>query len=213
MKSQILIIFSIFILSAIVISQNLTRDFVELYLDKNTYVSGENLNFYGKVVRNFFPVKNKPLGIEVISNKGVYYVDQIITDKNGEFNGSIKLNLPEGNYTFYASIEGSSSRRNFTIVRNPFKIEVNLNKMNFSKGGVVEVNGRILNNSNGVNGEIIAIQVTNPMNGLIYIDQSNSDENGYFNFTFKLPENAVKGRYLLFLSTERIARMTWFYVE
>ncbi|MEM2122990.1 MAG: MG2 domain-containing protein [Candidatus Bathyarchaeia archaeon] len=81
------------------------------------------------------------------------------------------------------------------------EIDFSTDKLSYNLGEQVVIEGMITDKSgNSIEGASVSIQVDNPLGSAIHVYQTATDEQGFFNDTFTLPDDAPNGVYTVFIS-------------
>ncbi|MBS7644484.1 hypothetical protein KEJ44_00360 [Candidatus Bathyarchaeota archaeon] len=81
------------------------------------------------------------------------------------------------------------------------EIDFSTDKLSYNLGEQVIIEGVITDKSgNSIEGASVSIQVDNPLGSAIHVYQIATDEQGFFNDTFTLPDDALNGVYTVFVS-------------
>ena len=85
------------------------------------------------------------------------------------------------------------------------EIAFSTDKLSYNPGEQVAVEGIVTDRSgNSIEGASISIQVDNPSGSIVHVYQTATDEQGSFNDTFTLPDDAPNGVYTIFVSATHL---------
>ena len=187
----LLLITTIFLLPSIILAIKPYDYSIEVNTDSSTYSLGDSVKIFGTLTSYGNPVPNHVIAIQINTPVGIFYVNQVKTDSNGYFEDifSLKSNSLQGFYTVYVTSGNIISERTFQVIQNSKTLTINLNKNSYHGGELVAVAG-ILYNSEPLKNEPIAIQVVNPNQAPVFLDQTETDQNGNYHANFILPENS-----------------------
>ncbi len=190
------------------LSQTFSPGYVELYMNSTVVGQGESLSYSGRVVHQLLPQADRLVGLQVQSQGSVIQVDQVRTDKHGRFSGAIGTEgLVAGNYTVSASIAGGDQHtQHFRIIQSPIDLSFTVDKEQYAPNATVTVNGSVTRGNQAVDTQV-AVQVNDPQQALVFIDQIVTDAQGRFTTAFSLPADAPAGHYRVFVSAEGISQL------
>ncbi|WP_313345090.1 S-layer homology domain-containing protein [Sedimentibacter sp.] len=154
----------------------------------NVDVSEDNVNITGQINE-----KNKDVSLMVyrVSDNTRFYIDQGLTDANGDFDFS--FTLPNG--TYIAVI--STDKKQYTTEKIVVYKEPDNEEPEDINAVVNENNVRITGKINKTNEDISLIVYKDSDNTRVFLDQGMTDGNGNLSFAFTLPN----GTYFAVIST------------
>ena len=205
---------AIFLLPSIILAIKPYDYFIEVNTDTSVYSLGHSVKIVGILTNHRDPVPNHIIGVQINTPVGIFYVNQVKTDSNGYFEDTFKLkaNSLPGFYTVYVTSGNIIAEKTFQVVPNSKKLTIDLNKEKYSQGDPVAIAGTLYKQE-PLQNKPIAVQVINPNYGPVFIDQTETDQNGNYHSGFILPQNCPTGIYKIFVASGGIYSTEYFMIE
>ncbi|MEM7821810.1 MAG: NosD domain-containing protein [Candidatus Aenigmatarchaeota archaeon] len=179
MKIKLFLIILILLLFLVKFGGSESESFsIQIFLDKNSYFSGEDVNVLVSFKLNSSPVQNASLNLTLSSEK---FKDKAFghTNEVGEFNYTFK-NLDEGKYEIYVNI--FFDELNFTNSTNFFVERKKYLELKIGESYYLNETVAIL--LNGDKKTDFLLEIFSPQNLTIYSLLSSTDEEGIFTSEF-----------------------------
>jgi len=176
---------------------------VTVHTDKTSYDVKEDINVYGDVKVEGTPVFNVTVALEVRDpTASPLIVRTLNTDALGEY--SITFKLPHdaltGTYTVNASCnygaERAANTTSFNLVEaSTLVVTVTVGRSTYAPGETIEIYGEATQADVPVAGALVAVEVQDPKKTPLVIRVLETDADGLYSLSFRLPTGSPVGTY------------------
>lgn len=176
---------------------------ITLYTDKTSYDIEEDISVYGDVKVEGAPVENATVALEVRDpTTSPVIVRTLNTDASGGYALSFRLPYEAltGTYTVNASCNYGAERAINTTSFNLEKasilvVTVTLGRSTYAPGETIEIYGDTTQADIPVVGALVAVEVQDPKNTPLVMRVLETDTDGMYRLTFRLPADSPLGTY------------------
>jgi len=176
---------------------------VTVYTDKTSYDVKEDINVYGVVKVEGTPVFNVTVALEVRDpTASPLIVRTVNTDALGEYSITFKLphNALTGAYTVNASCNYGAERAvnttSFNLVEaSTLVVTVTVGRSTYAPGETIEIYGEATQADVPVAGALVAVEVQDPKKTPLVIRVLETDADGLYSLSFRLPTGSPVGTY------------------
>lgn len=173
---------------------------------KPSYYIGESVNVHGNLTVDGSPVQNELVAVAVHDPDNSPVVTRTLqTNTSGVYYLTFELSVDAllGAYTVYVSSShgGENATDNTTFGLNKFFLTVKTDKGSYRIDETVNVNGDLTLDDVPVQNGLIALEVKDPDGSSVVIRTSQTDANGTYELSFKLPTESKLGNYTVYVSS------------
>lgn len=171
--------------------------------DKASYDIGEDISVHGDVKVEGAPVENATVALEVRDpTASPVIVRTLNTDASGKYDLSFKLSHEAltGSYTVNASCsygaERAANTTSFSLEKaSVLVVTVTVGRFTYTPGETIEIYGDTTQANVPVVGALVAVEVQDPKNTPLVIRVLETDTDGIYRLTFRLPAGSPTGTY------------------
>jgi len=176
---------------------------ITVYTDKTSYDIEEDISVFGDVKVDGAPVENATVALEVRDpTASPVIVRTLNTDASGKYDLSFKLPYEAltGTYTVNASCNYDAERAvnttSFSLEKaSVLVVTVTVGRFTYAPGETIEVYGDTTQANVPVVGALVAVEVQDPKNTPLVIRVLETDADGMYRLTFRLPAGSPTGTY------------------
>lgn len=173
---------------------------------KPSYYIEESIEVHGNLTFDGSPVQNELVALTVHDpNNSPVVTRTLQTDTSGVYNLTFELSIDAllGTYTVYVSSshDGENAMNNTTFGLNKFSLTVGTDGKSYRIGETVNVYGDLAFNDMPVQNGLIALEVKDPDGNPVVVRTSQTDTNGTYGLSFKLPTESKLGNYTVYVSS------------
>lgn len=176
---------------------------ITVYTDKASYDIEEDISVLGDVKIEGAPVENASVALEVRDpTTSPVIVRTLHTDASGKYSLSFRLSTEAltGTYTVNASCNYDAERAANTTSFNLEKasvlvLTVTVGRSTYVPGETIEIYGDTTQASVPVVGALVAVEVQDPKNTPLVMRVLETDTDGLYRLTFRLPTGSPAGTY------------------
>jgi len=181
---------------------------LSMQTDRASYQADEIIIVYGRLTVNETAIPSKLVSAEVHDPTGNSIIARTVeTATSGyfSFNFSLSTQSLSGIYTVYAlcSYEGSpvSNTTAFQLESpSALVVTVSVNGTSFTVGANIGIEGSVTLNGVAAKQAYAAVEIRNPENSSISVRVAQTDLNGNYRVSLKMPEDAEMGDYTVYVS-------------
>jgi len=208
LKSVIPIVF-IMVLACVSHGRSLVDLEIAVYTDKPLYDIEDDIEIYGSLTADGFPVENETVALEVRDpTNSPVIVRTLQTNSSGDYNTIFKLSLESqlGTYTIHANSnhEGvtATDTTSFEVGgESVLSLTVETSRQSYDFEETIEVNGLITLDSQPIQGVLVAVEVQDPLNTSVIVRVLETKVDGSFLLTFQMSTDAANGTYTVHASS------------
>lgn len=172
---------------------------------KLSYYIGESIDVFGNLTLDGFPAQNELVALTVHDpNNSPVVTRTPSTDVFGIYDVTFELSVeaPLGTYMIYVSSshDGENATNNTTFQLMEFTIIVKTGKQFYRIGETVDVYGNLTLNRIPVQNGLVALEVQDPEGVPKVTRTAQTDTNGTYKVSFKLPTGSQLGNYTVYAS-------------
>ncbi|MDI6869647.1 MAG: hypothetical protein QMD88_08770, partial [Coprothermobacterota bacterium] len=173
--------------------------------DKQTYNPGEMIYISGSLSDDYGPLPQQIIGIQVDSPNGPFYVNQVLTDDNGNYADSFRLpsTVIYGIYTVYAAYSlGATATCTFEVAPAvPYTLTLNTERNKYGPHNPfnqVVLSGFLTQGGNPVPGVYVGYEVHNPNDSIYTAGQALTLNDGSYTASYTMSPLDLEGIYTVY---------------